>query len=171
MPYDLQKYLERLGPNAALKSFAAFARATARESAFGPKGLLSFMHKLPDFVACLKSPTVAPDLSEFIALKARYLEIVEEVFVRERLDGLVFPQMREELPPAGSGLTIKETTVSEINIAGMPAVAMPAGYYASGAPFGLLFVGKLWSEADLLAYAYSYETATRHRRAPALTTR
>jgi Asp-tRNA(Asn)/Glu-tRNA(Gln) amidotransferase A subunit family amidase len=79
--------------------------------------------------------------------------------------------MREELPPAGSSLTIKETTVSEINIAGMPAVAMPSGYYASGAPFGLLFVGQLWSEADLLAYAYSYESATRHRKTPALTAR
>jgi Asp-tRNA(Asn)/Glu-tRNA(Gln) amidotransferase A subunit family amidase len=171
VPYDLQKYLERLGPNAALKSFAAFARATARESAFGPKGLLSFLHRLPQFVACLKSPTVPPDLSEFIAVKAHYLEIVEEVFARERLDGLVFPQMRQELPVAGSGLTIKETTVSEINIAGMPAVAMPAGYYASGAPFGLLFVGKLWTEADLLAYAYAYESATRHRKAPVLTIR
>jgi|APCry1669189000_1035189.scaffolds.fasta_scaffold00790_7 amidase len=169
VPYDLHKYLERLGPNAALKSFAAFARATARESAFGPKGLLNFMHNLPQFVACLSEPTVAPDLSEFIALKESYLQIVDDVFAAERLDGLVFPQMREELPAAGSGLTIKETTVSEINIAGMPAVAMPAGYYASGAPFGLLFVGKLWSEADLLAFAYSYETATRHRKSPSLT--
>jgi len=169
VPYDLHKYLERLGPNAALKSYAAFARATARESAFGPKGLLNFMHNLPQFVACLSEPTVAPDLSEFIALKESYLQIVDDVFAAERLDGLVFPQMREELPAAGSGLTIKETTVSEINIAGMPAVAMPAGYYASGAPFGLLFVGKLWSEADLLAFAYSYETATRHRKSPSLT--
>jgi len=169
VPYDLHKYLERLGPNAALKSFAAFARATARESAFGPKGLLNFMHNLPQFVACLSEPTVAPDLSEFVALKESYLQIVDDVFAAERLDGLVFPQMREELPAAGSGLTIKETTVSEINIAGMPAVAMPAGYYASGAPFGLLFVGKLWSEADLLAFAYSYETATRHRKSPSLT--
>lgn len=168
VPYDLQKYLERLGPNAALKSFAAFARATARESAFGPKGLLSFMHHLPQFVACLNAPTVAPDLSEFIALKASYLQVVDEVFARGQLDGLVFPQMREELPAAGSGRAIKETTVSEINIAGMPAVAMPAGYYASGAPFGLLFVGKLWSEADLLAFAYSYEAATRHRKSPLL---
>jgi aspartyl-tRNA(Asn)/glutamyl-tRNA(Gln) amidotransferase subunit A len=29
-------------------------------------------------------------------------------------------------------------------------------------------VGKLWSEADLLAFAYSYETATRHRKSPVL---
>jgi Asp-tRNA(Asn)/Glu-tRNA(Gln) amidotransferase A subunit family amidase len=170
VPYDLQRYLERLGPDAALKSFSAFAAATASDSAFGPSGVLGFMHSLPQFVACLNAPTVPPDLSDFIALKERYLQIVDEVFARDRLDGLVFPQMREELPVAQSGRTIQETTVGELNIAGLPAVAMPAGYYASGAPFGLLFVGRLWSEADLLAYAYGYETATQHRKNPALVT-
>lgn len=168
VPYDLHKYLERLGPDAALRTFAEFAEATASGSAFGPDGVLGFMHNLPQFVACLKAPTMPPDLSDFVALKERYLWIVDEVFARERLDGLVFPQMREELPAIKTGRTIQETTVGEINIAGLPAVAIPAGYYASGAPFGLLFVGKLWSEADLLAYAYAYESATRHRKVPTL---
>lgn len=167
VPYDLHKYLERLGPDAALKSFAQFAEATAKESAFGPNGVLSFMHTLPQFVACLQSPTTPPDLSDFIALKASYLRLIDEVFSKHRLDGLVFPQMREELPRSRTG-TIQETTVGEVNIAGLPAVTVPAGYYASGAPFGLLFVGRLWSEADLLAFAYSYECATQHRRAPLL---
>ena len=168
VPYDLHQYLQRLGPDAAIKTFAEFAKATARESAFGPGGVLSFMHSLPQFVACLASPTTPPDLSEFIALKERYLQIVDDVFARHRLDGLVFPQMREELPAIHSGGTIQETTVGELNIAGMPAVTVPAGYHASGAPFGLLFVGKLWSEAELLAYAHAYEGATRHRKAPSL---
>jgi amidase len=167
VPYDLHKYLERLGPDAALKSFSAFAEATARESAFGPGGVLSFMHSLPQFVASLQAPTVPPDLSDFIALKESYLRIVDAVFATHRLDALVFPQMREELPAVKAG-TIQETTVGEINIAGLPAVTVPGGYYASGAPFGLLFVGRQWSEADLLAYAYAYESATRHRRLPAL---
>ena len=167
VPYDLLKYLERLGPDAAVKSFAAFAQATASDSAFGPNGVLSFMHNLPQFVACMQAPTTPPDLSDFIALKERYLQIVDEVFMREGLDGLAFPQMREELPAIETG-PIQETTVGEINIAGLPAVTVPAGYYASGAPFGLLFVGKLWSEADLLAYAYAYETATQHRTSPVL---
>jgi amidase len=170
VPYDLQKYLERLGPDAAIKSFAAFAQATASDSAFGPNGVLGFMHNLPQFVACLQAPTMPPDLSDFIALKESYLRILDEVFVRQRLDGVVFPQMREELPGIGTGQTIQETTVGEINIAGLPAVTLPAGYYASGAPFGLVFVGRLWSEADLLAYAYAYETATQHRKSPALAT-
>jgi Asp-tRNA(Asn)/Glu-tRNA(Gln) amidotransferase A subunit family amidase len=45
---------------------------------------------------------------------------------------------------------------------------VPAGYYASGAPFCLIIVGHRWSEADLLAYAYAYEQSTRHRRPPVL---
>jgi len=168
VPYDLQKYLERLGPDAAIKSFKEFAEATASESAFGPDGVLSFMHNLPQFVASLAAPTVPPDLSDFIALKERYLQIFDQVFKRERLDALVFPQMREELPLIKTGQTIQETTVGEINIAGLPGVTVPAGYYRSGAPFGLIFVGRLWSEADLLAYAYAYESSTQHRKIPVL---
>ena len=168
VPYDLHKYLERLGPDAAIKSFREFAEATASESAFGPKGVLSFMHNLPQFVASLQAPTIPPDLSDFIALKERYLHIFDEVFTHERLDALVFPQMREELPAVNTGRTIQETTVGEINIAGLPAVIVPAGYYTSGSPFSLIFVGRLWSEADLLAYAYGYESATQHRKIPVL---
>jgi aspartyl-tRNA(Asn)/glutamyl-tRNA(Gln) amidotransferase subunit A len=31
---------------------------------------------------------------------------------------------------------------------------------------GLIFVGPMWSEADLLGLAYDYECATGHRKAP-----
>ena len=86
------------------------------------------------------------------------------------LDALVFPQMRSELTALHGEDTIQETTVSEINIAGLPVVTVPAGYYGSGAPFGLVFVGPMWSEASLLALAFDYECATQHRRAPQLST-
>jgi aspartyl-tRNA(Asn)/glutamyl-tRNA(Gln) amidotransferase subunit A len=76
--------------------------------------------------------------------------------------------MRDELPKLHSDGVINETTVCEINIAGMPVVTLPAGYYASGAPFNLVFVGQPWSEAELLALAHDYEQATKHRRAPVL---
>jgi Asp-tRNA(Asn)/Glu-tRNA(Gln) amidotransferase A subunit family amidase len=168
VPYDLQKYLERMGPDVALKSFAAFAEATAREDAFGPKGVLGFMPNLPQFGPCLADPSRPPDLSDFIALKEAYLELFDAVFAQERLDALVFPQMREVLPPLHGTGTIQETTVGEINIAGLPGVTVPAGDYACGAPFNLIFVGRLWSEADLLAFAFAYESATRHRHAPDL---
>ncbi len=170
VPYDLEQYLRRLGPSAALKTFAEFAAATAAENAFAPGGVLSFMPSLPQFRACLENPSRPPDISEFIALREAYLAIFNRVFAAQELDALVFPQMRTTLPALHGGDPIHETVVSEINIAGLPAVTMPAGYFASGAPFCLVFVGPMWSEARLLAYAFAYEAATHHRRAPDLVT-
>lgn len=157
--YDLECYLRRLGPDAALKTYAEFAKATAAENPFGDKGVLSFLNSLPDFRAAMVDPTSPPALPEFIALKAAYLELIEQVFHEHSLDSLVFPQMREELPELYSRKTIQETTVGELNIAGLPAVTVPAGAYASSAPFELIFVGRLWDEAELLAQAFAYEQA------------
>lgn len=168
IPYDLQKYLERLGKNAVLKTFAEFAQSTQGEDAFAPNGVLRYMHSLPDFKAALANPSLPPEMPEFVALKARYLRIFERVFDEHRLDALVFPQMRCELPPLHGKDTIQETTVGEINIAGLPGIAVPAGYYESGAPFGLIFVGRQWDEAALLGFAYAYERGTGKRKAPVL---
>ena len=168
VPYDLQQYLQRLGSDAALRSFADFAAATAAQDAFAPGGVLAFMPLLPQFAACLADPARPPDLSQFIAAREAYLEVFGAVMAAHRLDALVFPQMRTELGLLHGAETIQETTVSEINIAGLPVVTVPAGYHESGAPFGLVVVGPMWSEAALLALAYDYEAATHHRRAPVL---
>jgi Asp-tRNA(Asn)/Glu-tRNA(Gln) amidotransferase A subunit family amidase len=168
LPFDLHQYLTHLGPDAALKTFQDFVHATADEDAFGPNGKLHFMHGVPGFAECLAAPTVAPNQAEFIALREHYLALFDQVFHRHRLDALIFPQMRSELPGLIDARPIAETTVSEINIAGLPGITVPAGYYASGAPFCLVFVGRPWSEARLLQFAYDYEQATRHRRSPVL---
>ncbi len=168
IPYDVEQYLRRLGPNAALKTFAEFAEATASQDAFGPKGVLSFMHSLPQFAAALENPSMPPDISEFIELKAKYLRIFDAVMAGHALDALAFPQMRCELPALHGKDTIQETTVGEINIAGLPGITVPAGYYASGSPFGVIFVGRQWDEAALVGIAYAYEQSTRHRKTPRL---
>jgi amidase len=162
--YDLGVYLRRLGPDAALKSFDDFAAATRAEDPFGPGGVLSFLANMPDFRAAMVDPTQAPALPAFIAAKTAYLALFDAVFEQHGLDGLAFPQMREELPGLHSGDTIQETTVGELNIAGLPAITVPAGYYASGAPFEIIFLGKLWSEPTLIAQAFAYEQATLHRK-------
>ncbi|KAF2212342.1 hypothetical protein CERZMDRAFT_41443 [Cercospora zeae-maydis SCOH1-5] len=65
-------------------------------------------------------------------------------------------------------------------IVGSPIITVPMGAYdnstitvmdergslvrtAPGVPFGLAFLGDLWSEADLIGYAYAYEQTSRHR--------
>ena len=166
--YDFELYLKRMGPGAALPSYAAFAKAVAAEDPFAPGGVLFYMSNLPAFKACQADPLSPLDLSEFVSLKERYLEIFNEVMSRHTLDALVFPQMRDELPPLKGPGGLHETSVCEINIAGLPGLTVPAGAYASGSPFGLIFIGRLFSEADLLAMGHAYEQATHHRRTPDL---
>lgn len=168
VPHDLQLYLERMGPDVALRSFAAFAEATAEEDAFGPDGVLRALRHLPELEACIADPASPPDLSGFLAVREAYLALFTRVMDEHGLDALVFPQMRAELPPLHGPGTLLETTVCEINIAGLPGVTVPAGAYASGSPFNLIFVGPMWSEAGLLGLAHAYEQATHHRAAPAL---
>ena len=50
-------------------------------------------------------------------------------------------------------------------VAGYPHITVPAGF-VQGLPCGISFVGAAWSEAKLIGYAYAFEQATRHRRAP-----
>lgn len=50
-------------------------------------------------------------------------------------------------------------------MAGYPSVTVPAGERA-GLPVGLLFYGRAWTEARLLALAADFEGRTRHRREP-----
>lgn len=164
IPYDMTCYLRRLGPNAALKSWEDFVEAGKAEDPLAKGAILGFLTMLPDFVEAVKSPTTPPALPEFTALKRKYLLMIDEVFARHQLDGLVYPQMLLELPGLHSGDAILETTVGELNIAGIPGVTVPAGYYASGAPFELIFLGKQWSEPTLIQCAYAYEQGTLHRK-------
>jgi len=50
-------------------------------------------------------------------------------------------------------------------VAGYPAITVPVGFIAD-LPFGVSFFGRAWSESVLINIAYSFEQATKARRAP-----
>ena len=53
-----------------------------------------------------------------------------------------------------------------INIAGLPAISMPAGF-GNGLPIGMQLIGKPFGEETILRVAYAYEQATEwHKRKP-----
>jgi len=73
-------------------------------------------------------------------------------------DAILFPQNRGAAAPAK---------------AGYPSIVVPGGFVppvapvANPAPFGVTFTGRAFSEPRLIALAYAFEQATKHRQAPA----
>ncbi len=51
----------------------------------------------------------------------------------------------------------------------VPTIAVPAGFTRDGLPAGISFLGRPYTDGQLIRLAYSYEQATHHRRAPAST--
>ncbi|UCC83217.1 MAG: amidase [Gemmatimonadota bacterium] len=49
---------------------------------------------------------------------------------------------------------------------GFPAITVPMGFVRDSLPVGLQIIGDAWSEPTLIAIAYSFEQATKHRRPP-----
>jgi aspartyl-tRNA(Asn)/glutamyl-tRNA(Gln) amidotransferase subunit A len=56
------------------------------------------------------------------------------------------------------------------NLTGLPAIAVPCGFTASGLPIGLQIAGKPFDEATVLRAAHAYEQHTEwHHRQPSMT--
>ena len=51
----------------------------------------------------------------------------------------------------------------------VPSIVVPAGFTRDGLPAGITFLGRPYDDARMIGYAFAYEQATRHRRAPAST--
>ena len=54
-----------------------------------------------------------------------------------------------------------------VNLAGLPAVSVPAGLDTQGLPLGLQLIGQPWGEADMLNTAYALEQASGFEAKPA----
>ena len=96
-----------------------------------------------------------------------------ETLTRMKLDGFVYPAI--QMPPPDETMLQDggisggpHSATSWVNMIGVPAVVVPAGFYPSGLPFGLEFSGRPWTDGDLLGIAYAWEQATHLRRPPTL---
>jgi Asp-tRNA(Asn)/Glu-tRNA(Gln) amidotransferase A subunit family amidase len=168
MAHDFDNYLRRLGRSAVANSLLGL-KGLLKDDPFADDKLLGSHPKtMPILRKSLEDPSEVPDLGEFLTLRQSYLRVFNAVMRQNNLDLLIFPQVSEALPGIFDETSFPATTVSEINIAGLPGVTVPAGQFANGSPFSLIFVGRMWSEVDLLAFAYDYEQATHHHITPDL---
>jgi len=103
------------------------------------------------------------------AVLAEYVATLD----RLRLDGFVYPAIQmpppdETMPQDGRLSDGPHSATSWVNMIGVPAVVVPAGFYPSGLPFGLEISARPWTDGGLLGIAYAWEQAGSWRKTPTL---
>ncbi|HIA74329.1 MAG TPA: hypothetical protein EYN99_07825 [Gemmatimonadetes bacterium] len=127
-----------------------------------------------------RTPPARPSATEegdaFQSWRREIRELFRSVLVDHELDALFFPQagapnrdlVEDPERPDYNPNNWPELPSNIINDFGVPVVTVPYAYYEDGTPFVLAFIGDMWTEADLLGYAYIFEQAVRSRRPPKL---
>ena len=162
--HDMAVYLQGLGPEAAFHSVEEWEALTGREFRGGPN------RRRP------VAPTATEEGDAFQSWRREMRALFRAVLEENALDGLFFPQAGEPIRPLVEDPerpdhrpnNHAELPSNIVNDIGLPTVAVPFAYYDDGTPFVVAFIGDLWDDADLLAYAYDLEQATLGRVAPLL---
>ncbi len=161
---DLNSYLASLGPRAPVKSLKEIIdfneQYRDREMPYFGQDLM--------IKAQAKGPLTEKAYRDALAKNRRLSrkEGIDLVMDKNRLDALIAPTGGPPWPTDwanGDHFTGGYSTASAV--AGYPHITVPAGY-VFGLPVGISFFGRAWSEPTLIRFAYSFEQATRARRAP-----
>jgi amidase len=161
---DLEAYLRGWAPDAPAKTMDALIewnKAHAKEE------MPYFKQEIFEMSA-KKGPLTSAAYKK--AMRARVLagpRGIDAVMKAHKLDALVAPTQG---PAALTDLVYGDPNqggsfTSPAAVAGYPHITVPAGF-VFGLPVGVSFVGGAWSEPTLIKLAYSFEQATKARRAP-----
>ena len=161
---DLNKYLAALPPAARIHSLADAIAFNEKEQ---DRELQHFGQEI--FVrAQAKQPLTSAAYKQVHATcrtRARTLGI-DAVMTKHQLDALIAPTGGPAWPiDLVNGDHFLGASSTPGAVAGYPSVTVPAGE-VRGLPVGISFIGRAWSEKRLIALAYAYEQATKHRRPP-----
>ena len=156
--YDVNNYLASLGERAKYKNLTAIVES----------GLYSpyIERRLKDAIRTTPQAPPCQDLyhdPRSIAFRDALLNAME----KDRLDAIIYPtwsnaprKVGDLQSPAGDNSQMLSPQT------GFPAITAPMGYTYGSLPAGLTFLGRLFSEPDLIRFVYAYEQATKHRKPP-----
>jgi len=161
---DLKKYLDARGESVRVHSLEDLIAFNTREQDrempyFGQELFIQAQAKGP-----LTTPAYRAALTRCRALARQ--QGIDLVMQQHNLDALIAPTgspaWTTDLVNGDHFLGASSTPAA---VAGYPSITVPAGD-VRGLPVGLAFIGRAWSEPRLIALAYAYEQATKHRHAP-----
>jgi amidase len=107
--------------------------------------------------------------AKFYAGREHFRSLFVNLMEQQRLDALLYPANQARPHTHEGGLERyggEPGTCEESAVTGLPQVTVPAGFMGGRYPVGVSFLGRLWSDAKLLAIGHAYEQATHHRRPP-----
>lgn len=160
----LNKYFASLGEGARVKSLEELIAFNISDTV----ELLHYNQQL--LIEAQKKGGI--DSKEYLDAVAKMKNLtgregIDRVMDENRLDAFIAPTgspaWKTDLVN-GDAYTVSSSSPAAIS--GYPAITVPMGFI-DGLPVGISFFGREWSEPVLLGIAYSYETGTGHRRAPA----
>lgn len=115
----------------------------------------------------------APEEAYDASLRARaaLMTNVLKAMADHRLDALVHNAIEHQPTLIRDGVNppyVDQKGSPHINtfLQSVPSITVPTGFTRDGLPAGLTFLGRPYSDADVLRFAYAYEQATQHRLPP-----
>jgi amidase len=171
--HDMFVYLQGLGPNAPFNTIQEWEALSGREYTRGRGGRGGGEGRPP----VPARPSATEEGDAYQAWRFRIRNLFRSVLEENNLDGLFFPQagvpnrniVEDPERPDFAPNNWAEIPSNIVNDLGVPTVTVPFSYFEDETPFVLAFIGDMWTEAELLAYAYAFEMAAGARVAPELT--
>jgi amidase len=162
---DMNAYLAKLGPNAPVKTLKDLINFNERNR---EKEMPYFGQDM--FVkAEAKGPLTSKEYVDALEANLRLArkEGIDAVMDKYKLDALVAPTGGPAwVTDLVNGDNAAGQSSSGAAVAGYPSVTVPAGFAFGALPVGISFFGRAWSEGTLIKLAYSFEQATKVRKAP-----
>ncbi|HTX53555.1 MAG TPA: amidase family protein, partial [Candidatus Baltobacteraceae bacterium] len=160
---NFNNYLASLGPNAPVKDLSDFIAKGQYHKPSLEKTLVA--------ANSLQDPLNEAEYKDR-QMKIRDLrQVLMTLMADQQLDAFVYPLQKRLVVPIPE-LDQAERTGILASMTGFPAIDVPAGFSTPtaaaplGVPVGMDILGKPWSEAKLIGFAYAFEQATKMRRPP-----
>src|ERR1017187_2129653 len=161
----MNAYLAKLGPNAPMKTLKDLIDFNERNR---EKEMPYFGQDM--FVkAEAKGPLTTKEYLDALETNLRLArkEGIDAVMDKYKLDALVAPTGGPAwVTDLVNGDNAAGQSSTAAAVAGYPSVTVPAGFAFGALPVGISFFGRAWSEGVLIKLAYSFEQATKVRKAP-----
>ena len=161
---DLNAYLARLGPDAPVKTLKDVIEFNDKHSDKEMPYFGQDMFLKAEAKGDLTSQEYLDALTNNFRLARQ--QGIDATMDKFKLDALVAPTGGPAwLTDLIGGDNASGQSSTAAAVACYPSVSVPAGY-VFGLPVGISFFGRAWSEPTLIKLAYSFEQATKVRKAP-----